>query len=157
MISRLTNLFGEVKAINNSLQHTFLEVMRLYHQLLQTFLLDVGVYPGQPQLLYVLNEEGGLSQKELAERLHVTPATLTVMLNRMEKSELVRRQQDQQDQRVYRVYITEKGKDIFTIAGEIMTKVHQQMLVGVEEHEKEQLQELLARISDNLLVANSNR
>ena len=59
-----------------------------------------------------LSQSGGLSQIELSRRLHVRPPTVAVMLQRMEKADLICRRQDERDQRVTRVYLTEKGREV---------------------------------------------
>ena len=53
----------------------------------------------------------GNRRKPAQRAVCVKPATLTVMLQRMEQAGLVERRNDTQDQRVQRVYITELGKE----------------------------------------------
>ena len=71
-------------------------------------------YPGQPPLLLRLAREDGQSQKELAKHMHVQPATLTVMIDRMAKHGLLERKTDARDQRGSRVYLTDKGRSAAT-------------------------------------------
>jgi DNA-binding MarR family transcriptional regulator len=52
----------------------------------------------------------GMSQRELADALHIQRATATVMLQKMEKSGYIDRRPDQDDQRIYRIYPTEAAK-----------------------------------------------
>lgn len=82
------------KVDKDSLYYIFLEILRLHHYRTHVLLDEIGVYPGQPPLLFIINKEGGQSQKELADRLKIKPATITVMLKRMEKANLVERKQD---------------------------------------------------------------
>lgn len=149
-------MLRRIKAIKDSLHRNFIDVFRHHHYFLHTVLMDIGLYPGQPPLLFILNKEDGLSQKELASRLQVKPATLTVMLKRMEKTELVIRKQDEEDQRVSRVYITEKGQEVFKMAEELMKKVDDQMFKGFTGEEKEKLGIFLNRIKDNLVIPGDN-
>lgn len=69
------------------------------------------LYPGQPQLLLALKAHEHVSQKELAQAMEITPATLTVMLRRMDAKELVSRESDAQDMRITRLCLTEKGRE----------------------------------------------
>lgn len=124
---------------------------------MHVLLVDVGVYPGQPPLLFILNKESGLSQKELAARLQIKPATLTVMLGRMEKAGLVMRHQDEEDQRISRVFITEEGRDAFKMAENVMREIDTEMFTGFETEEREKLKEFLGRIRDNLITAGQDR
>lgn len=68
------------------------------------------LYPGQPQLLLALKHHEHVSQKELAKAMEITPATLTVMLRRMDGKQLVSRESDVQDLRITRLCLTEKGR-----------------------------------------------
>lgn len=92
------------------LDSVFRQVSRMHHQAVSALLAGKGVYPGQPPLLRALAEQDGQIQKELAEKMSITPATLNVMIGRMEKAGLVERRSDPADQRISRVYITEAGR-----------------------------------------------
>jgi len=107
----------------DSLYYIFLEILRLHYYRSHVLLEEIGVYHGQPPMLFILNKTDGQSQKELATILGVTPATITVMLKRMEKSNLVIRKQDDEDQRISRVYITEEGKEIANKAKQVMNDI----------------------------------
>jgi DNA-binding MarR family transcriptional regulator len=72
----------------------------------------IGLYRGQPLVLLALWEQEGFTQSELAERLRIAPATVTKMLQRMEKTGFIQRKPDAQDQRVSRVYLTKAGRAI---------------------------------------------
>ena len=48
-----------------------------------------GLKPNQAGILVVLRSEGGLSQKELAKRMGVTPPSMTAALKKMEKQEYI--------------------------------------------------------------------
>ncbi|MDF2679048.1 MAG: MarR family transcriptional regulator [Brevibacillus sp.] len=94
----------------NALTHIMGHVMKLHRHNLDLLIQKYDVHPGQPPLLLRLYRHGGLMQKELARSMNVKPATLTVMINRMEKSGLVTRTPDPNDQRISRVYLTDKGR-----------------------------------------------
>jgi DNA-binding MarR family transcriptional regulator len=77
------------------------QVCRLHYVRAQGLLDAIGIYRGQPPVLYVLHEQEGLTQSELAARLEVAPATVTKMLQRLERAGFVQRQTDAADQRVW--------------------------------------------------------
>jgi MarR family transcriptional regulator, organic hydroperoxide resistance regulator len=135
----------------NSLYQAFHQVVRIHFHKLHVMLEPLGVYPGQPPLLFALAHGDGQSQKELAQRMRIQPATVTVMLRRMEASGLIERRKDTKDQRVVRVYLTEQGKDVCRKAKEIMEKLDTQLFGNFEEEEKELLKGLMLRVRDNLL------
>ncbi len=64
---------------------------------------------GAGRLLRVLQENDGMSSRELADRMGIRPASLTEMLNRLEADGILTRQPDPADQRRNRIFIQEKG------------------------------------------------
>lgn len=60
-------------------------------------------------VLGVLRGDGGLSQREVAGRAGVTPATLTPVLDALEREGRIRRERDRADRRVVRLWITDDG------------------------------------------------
>lgn len=64
---------------------------RLYVNYVERQLAQLGIHSGQGSLLSALDILGHCSQKELADFRQVSPATISVMLGRMENRGLVRR------------------------------------------------------------------
>lgn len=136
---------------SDSLYMMFCHVVRFHHIRMQKMLDKVGLYPGQPPMLFVLYHKDGQNQKELAKKLHIKPATATVMLGRMEKSGLIERKQDPEDQRVSRVYITDKGIEICKKSEEIMMQLDTEMFSNFSEEEKIILRRLFIQMKENLI------
>ncbi len=126
------------------------EVCRLHHTRSQALFSSIGLYRGQPFLLAVLWEEEGLAHSELAARMHVTPATITKMLQRMEEAGFVHREPDPDDQRVSRVYLTEQGRVVRQRVADIWETLENESFAGLTAEERETLRGLLARVRDNL-------
>ena len=103
------------------------QVCRLHYVRAQGLLDAIGIYRGQPPVLYVLHEQEGLTQSELAARLEVAPATVTKMLQRLERAGFVQRQTDSEDQRVSRVYLTDAGRaiqeDVVAVLGRLARRL----------------------------------
>jgi DNA-binding MarR family transcriptional regulator len=93
----------------------------------------------------------GQSQKELASKLEIKPATITVMLNRMEKSKLVERRQDPEDQRISRVYLTEYGREVCQEMNEIVKNIESECFSNFTMEEQVLLRRLFMQMRDNLL------
>lgn len=134
----------------DSLYFIFLEILRLHYYRTHVLLEEVGIYPGQPPMLFILNKEGGKSQSELAEKLQVKPSTITVMLKRMEKEGIVERRKDELDQRIIRVYITKKGRKLCNEATKVMDKVQKECFENITTEEKIILRRLFIQMRDNL-------
>jgi DNA-binding MarR family transcriptional regulator len=117
------------------------------HQLLETLEL----YQGQPPVLRELWKQEGLPQNELALRLKITPATVTRMLQRMEKSGFIRREPDPLDQRVTRVYLTAAGRAIQGQVESIFCTLEAETFGGLNPEELALLRGLLLHLRENLL------
>lgn len=124
-------------------------IVRRHHHHIHALLQEHEVYAGQPPLMFALQREGGQSQSELARQLDITAATLTVMLNRMEKNGLIRREVDARDQRISRIYLTGKGNETLVVVRETLDYLEEQALANFTQEEKDILRGLLTRINDN--------
>jgi DNA-binding MarR family transcriptional regulator len=113
-------------------------------------LRDQDVHQGQPPLLFALSREDGQTQSELAEKLRITPATVTVMLKRMEKNKLLQRRPDSKDQRKSRVFLTDKGRVTLEEVRKALRISETQCFDGFEEEEKVILLQYLQRMQANL-------
>jgi DNA-binding MarR family transcriptional regulator len=136
---------------SDSLHFVFSKVMRTHWHKMHELLQDQEVYPGQPPLLFALMRKDGQSQKELAEQLQIQPATITVMLNRMVKTGLVERKQDDKDQRVSRVHLTEKGKLAHTEVRETFKAMDAQCFCNFSDEDKQLLRRLMLQVYANLV------
>lgn len=129
------------------------QVSRLHHQRAHGLLESLGLGRGQPPMLCALWEQDGLTHGELAGRLGVTPATITRMVQRMEKNGFVQRRPDPADQRVSRVYLTEAGRDVRARLQAIWEQMEIENFSGFSDEERAVLHDLLFRIRTNLLHA----
>lgn len=120
------------------------------HQVLQA--RGYEVYPGQPPLLRHVAEHDGLPQRELAHKLQIAPATLTVMLQRMEKTGLVERRADSRDQRVSRVYLTEAGREAHAAVKEALRQIETEIFADFTAEEKQLLRGMLLRLYEAIIA-----
>ncbi len=126
------------------------QVCRSHFEQANAMLAEVGVYRGQPPLLHALWEDDGLPQTALADRLGITAATVSKMVQRMERVGLVERREDAEDSRVSRVYLTSEGWEIRERVEEIWRELAGTMLHGLTAEETAELRRLLERVRDNL-------
>jgi DNA-binding MarR family transcriptional regulator len=129
------------------------QVCKLHHARAHDLLEGLGLYRGQPRLLHALYEEEGITHGELAARLRVAPATITKMIQRMERAGFVERRADPADQRVSRVYLTEAGHAIHAAVDEALGTLEEESLAGLTEAERDQLNQFLISVRDNLIRA----
>jgi DNA-binding MarR family transcriptional regulator len=142
---------------SESMDFLFAQVCRLHHARAHTLLEELGLYRGQPPMLYALWEQEGLAHSELAARLHVRPATITKMLKRMEKAGFVERRPDLEDQRVSRVYLTDAGRSIRGEVEQVWRRLEDETFAGFSPEECLLVRRLLLQMRDNLIRVTGGR
>jgi MarR family transcriptional regulator, organic hydroperoxide resistance regulator len=111
----------------------------------------LGLYQGQPPVLRALWQQEGLTQREIAQQLKIAPATVTKMLQRMEKTGFIQRRSDPDDQRVTRVYLTDAGRDVQSAVEEVFQTLEAETFANLTLEERLLLRRLLLQLRQNLL------
>jgi len=130
---------------------------RLHYSRAHGLLEVIGLYRGQPPVLHALWAHEGLSQSELAARIHVTAPTLSRMIQRMTKAGLLITEDDPADQRVSRVCLTDAGRAIKERVLSTWTQLGSEMLAGFTPEERTQVRRFLERMAQNLDDAGGTR
>ncbi len=136
--------------MNDTLGHVLIQVCRAHRNKAAELLTPLDLHPGQEFLLYNLWNEDGVAQSELAERLGVQAATLTRMIDRMEKGGLVERRVDASDQRVSRVYLTPQGGALEPAVCAMWDDLERATCAMLTVEERVLLRRLLLQVRDNL-------
>jgi DNA-binding MarR family transcriptional regulator len=69
--------------------------------------------PAQLHILLWLGNDGALTMGDLARRVAVTEKTITGVVDRLERDELVRRERDPGDRRVVHVRLARRGEELY--------------------------------------------
>ncbi len=101
---------------------------------------------GQNSVLALLDSRPGATQKELAEALNVTPASLSELMRKLERKGFITRSKDPADHRFTRVCLTETGRAALCLDRQIQTEDPFSSLTGEEQQE---LKRLLAKLLDD--------
>ncbi len=128
------------------------EVNRLHFTVFHQTLSSFGLGKGQPPILKYLSRNDGCKQSDIAKIEHLTAATVTVMLQTMEKNGLIERKNDENDLRIMRVYITQKGRDVQLKCDEAIENMEKEIYEGFTEDEIEAFKRLLTKKRDRLKV-----
>ncbi len=136
-----------------ALDRLFVHVAHLHHDHARSLFNTVGLYRGQPPVLRVLEEEEGLSHSELARRLRIRPATISKMLDRMDKAGFIMRKADPADQRVSRVYLTDRGRAVQDQVRSLIATMARDGFSSLTPDEVSTLHALLSRVAANLEAA----
>jgi MarR family 2-MHQ and catechol resistance regulon transcriptional repressor len=95
-------------------------------------------------------KEEGLSLSHIGERMRVSKANITKLIDRMEKENLVERRYDKKDRRIVRAKLTLKGEELFK---EIFPKYKEQwqrIISALEDEEKDHLIMILRKIEKRI-------
>lgn len=116
-----------------------------------TLLAPHGLSEGRFVLLFLLDATpDGLAPNTLAEQAGVTRATITGLLDGLEREELIERHANTDDRRALCIRLTEKGKQL----AKIVFAQHSQWIASLYGNlslsERTQLASLLAKVAGNL-------
>lgn len=138
----------------------FHDVHRAHHNAMLAALAAQGLQDlGQPRVLFVLDglKDGGATQRELAESVHVSPATMTASLKSLERQGYVTKHSDDADGRCKRVFLTQKGRDAVSRCKAAFDHVDKHLYAGFEPEEVERLKQDYRHMLANLYAIGGDR
>jgi len=138
----------------NSLHFLLHQIIRANFVRLHELLAKIGLYQGQPPVIFLLYEHDGLTQKEIGQALNLKPPTVTVMLKRMEVAGFLERRPDSSDMRISRVYLTDKGKKTRLELDNVFKQLEKECFDGFTIEERVLLRRFFIQIRDNLYKVN---
>ena len=108
-----------------------------------------GLMPGQPKILEYLWFHDGAGQKEIGQECIIDKSTVTSLLKRMEKLELIRKETRLDDQRGVSIFLTEKGWEKAKRIREIIYGLDDFMWQGIGTEEQQRFMETFRKIIEN--------
>lgn len=99
--------------------------------------------------LIVLYKQDGINQEEISERLNIYKGTTARAIKKLEEAELIKRCRDEKDKRAYKVYLTDKAKDIKEEIFNILHQWDDELVRGITEEEILQTIKVLKNICKN--------
>lgn len=109
-----------------------------------------GLNPGQGRILFSLWDRPRQTVGELAEATSLNPSTLTLMLDRLEKAGVVKRQASPTDRRSVIVTLTEKNPQLQRRYRAVLREMENVFYQGFSRGEIEACEGFLERILANL-------
>jgi len=129
------------------------QICRMNGHHLRSHMGHLGLHRGQGFALLHLWHHDGIPQRELAQAMHIRAATVTNMLQRMERAGWIARQRDEDDQRVVRIFLTDKAKTVRRQAQAMFAEMESELCALYTDSERETLRELLLRLHRHFLEA----
>jgi DNA-binding MarR family transcriptional regulator len=96
------------------------------------------------------HQDEGVIQKDLAEVFNRRGASITSMLQGLEKKGYIQRVTQENDERQKRIYVLDKGARLVEEFNQMFAEVEDSITASLSPEEAEILQSLLARVSKNL-------
>lgn len=103
-----------------------------------------GINFPQALILFSLLESEGSTLTEIGARAQIENSSLTTMVDKLEKEELVERRLDPQDRRIVRLFLTDKGRLLGKKVLNASTNFNQKLKGTLEGDEKTLLKNLAA-------------
>ncbi len=137
--------------------HTFKtsnELMGKIHRGMRRFfefqMKKYGITPPQFEVLISLWTEDGLVLSELSKRLSRDGPTITGIIDRMEKKDLVRRERSSRDRRVIKVFTTPKAKEMKEALTNLQQTAGKDILDNFTGEDIKTLEQLLSKLLTNI-------
>lgn len=122
------------------------KVRRKIHRYYESKLATFNITPVQFYVLSVLWDNDEIKFKDLAIRLEMDGATLTGILDRMEKRGFIQRKADPDDRRSVLICLTDKSKELRPQMIEITQNLDKEFRDKVSEEEFNQLLKILDQL-----------
>ncbi|QKI81765.1 MarR family winged helix-turn-helix transcriptional regulator [Kroppenstedtia eburnea] len=102
------------------------------------------ITPPQFTALLWLNDEGDMTIGDLSQKMYLACSTMTDLVDRMEKNELVERVRDDRDRRVVRIHLLQKGIEII---GDVMETRRSYLSQVLSRFSEEEVREMAKHLS----------
>jgi DNA-binding MarR family transcriptional regulator len=106
-----------------------------------------GLTPAQFRVLQVVAENGSSTPKAIATRMSVSQATMTALLDKLARKEMVTRQRSQRDRRQTDIVITPQGRAAMEDAPDALQQIFVRRFEALEDWEQAQLIASLERVA----------
>ena len=111
---------------------------------------DINLHVGQESALCILWKKDGITQTELRKQMKCEASTLSNMLRKLEKDDVVYREQAKSDGRSTNVFLTEKGKKLQIPVKKVWEEQQAEMLKAINSEELLLMRRLLQQMNDNI-------
>jgi len=128
------------------------DASRLRRSAFDRCLKPLNVTRSQWWVLAYLSREDGMTQTQLAEELDLGKVAIGGLIDRLEKSGLLRREADATDRRVNRVFLEPKSKQLIARMRKVSHELNQRILSGMSDKQLETTAGTLDAMKRNLLT-----
>lgn len=109
-------------------------------------LLKYGVTKSQWIAMYYINRSGNLNNNDLAELMGAKQPTISGIIDRLERENLIIREEDKNDKRKKFIHLTKKGEEINKELTDIAQDFRDVCLEGIDEKDQEIFLDILKKM-----------
>lgn len=102
--------------------------------------------PSHGDILVCLYQNGKMTMKDIADKIHRTRPTVTVLIDKLEKSGFVEREISKEDNRYTYIILTSKGKNFQPLFEQISNELNNMLHKNLSESEADILETLLKKV-----------
>lgn len=124
---------------------------RLMNNRLSKNLADFNVTSEQWSILASLWKKNGQTQQDLANIANKNKASITHLIDNMEKRNLVYRQSDEGDRRNNFIFLTDGGKELQESLNKIVKKTTKEITSGIDKKDLKVSKKVLKKIIENIV------
>lgn len=135
---------------DRTLQRNFRILSKRHRQLVSSYLDRVGLYFGQPRLLFLIQENPGITRKDLAILSESLKETISISIKRLIKAQLVIQVENTLDKRIQHLYLSDKGNEVAQLIHTDFNRLNDSMVTGLSAQDKETLNILFEKMLINL-------
>ena len=105
-----------------------------------------GLAPSHGDILVCLYKNGKMTMKDIANCIHRTKPTVTVLIDKLEKLGYLKREASVEDNRSTNIVLTQKGEDFKVIFEKISKELNKMLYKNLSPEESELIEKLLKKI-----------
>ena len=105
-----------------------------------------GLVPSHGDILACLYEQEKMTMKDIADKIHRTRPTVTVLVDKLEKLGYLKREISKEDNRYTYIVLTKKGQDFKPVFEKISKDLNNMLYKNLSEEESDILENLLQKI-----------
>ena len=105
-----------------------------------------GLVPSHGDILVCLYKKGKMTMKDIADCIHRTKPTVTVLVDKLEKLGYLKREVSEKDSRYTNIVLTQKGEDFKTTFEKISKDLNEMLNKNLSKNEVKLLEKLLQKV-----------
>ena len=105
-----------------------------------------GLVPSHGDILVCLYKNSKMTMKDIANCIHRTKPTVTVLVDKLEKLGYLKREVSNEDSRCTNIVLTQKGEDFQTTFEKISKNLNEMLYKNLSPEESELIEKLLRKV-----------